>query len=125
MEETNDIDDPDECQYRIIYRHYRLPAWLNLTRATPKVIIANSERWTNRGWMFMNAATKAVAFSRPYPGSSSAPAGKGGYTECVVLDEGGAEVAVGVAVCSLKDSFEYKVGRDLALGRAMEKLYGD
>ena len=54
------------------------------------------------------------------------PATKGGKTEVTiqVFDEHGDPVTkfVGVANCSLKDNFCYKLGREIATGRAEKQL---
>ena len=49
------------------------------------------------------------------------PACRGGKTECHLVLDNDTEI-VGVAECSPKDAFVYKVGRDISLGRAMKKF---
>lgn len=51
------------------------------------------------------------------------PESKGGETECHLVLRDGTEI-VGVAQCSLKDNFCYRIGREIALGRALKK-YAD
>lgn len=46
---------------------------------------------------------------------------KGGRTLASILD-GEKVVATGVAQCNAKDPFNYRIGRDIALGRAIKEL---
>jgi hypothetical protein len=48
---------------------------------------------------------------------------RGGKTECTVMV--GGEYYRGEANCSMSDTFSYKVGRDLALYRALESFYNE
>lgn len=54
------------------------------------------------------------------------PETKGGKTEVIiqVFDEHGDPLAkfVGVALCSMKDNFCYRIGREIAFGRALKQL---
>ena len=49
------------------------------------------------------------------------PHGRGGITYCQLVEDGEV-VAQGVAYCSPKDNFCYRVGRDIARGRAEKQL---
>ena len=49
------------------------------------------------------------------------PACKGGETMCILLDENERE-HFAYAKCSKKDAFVYKIGRTIALGRALKKM---
>ena len=51
------------------------------------------------------------------------PLPRGGYTLCMVYDDNRELVATGVAECSPKDSFCYKVGREIAHGRMLQQLF--
>ena len=46
---------------------------------------------------------------------------RGGKTEAIVILPDGNKVK-GEAICSMKDSFNRKIGRDVAVGRALKKL---
>lgn len=49
------------------------------------------------------------------------PLAKGGVTEAVVVDKDGTIKATGLAICSERDSYNKKIGRDIAIGRALKK----
>lgn len=46
---------------------------------------------------------------------------RGGATFCSVLDADDHVVARGSAFCNAKDNFNKRIGRDIALGRALKK----
>ena len=48
------------------------------------------------------------------------PAERGGVTECEISID--CYTVVTKAVCSLKDAFNYKIGRDIARGRALKAV---
>lgn len=48
------------------------------------------------------------------------PTCKGGLTECHLILTNSQDI-VGIAECSLKDNFNYRLGRAIAYGRAMKK----
>lgn len=48
---------------------------------------------------------------------------RGGRTVAKILDPRGVVIAVGVSVCSVKDGYSRKIGRPIALGRALKILY--
>lgn len=50
------------------------------------------------------------------------PNEKGGKTICYIRDPNGNNIAVGEATCSMSDNFCYRIGREIALGRALKKL---
>ena len=50
------------------------------------------------------------------------PAPRGGAAECDLLDDDGKLLSTGRAECSLADAFCYRIGRDIARGRAWKKL---
>lgn len=47
---------------------------------------------------------------------------KGGETEAKVYGPDDAVVAIGVATCHERDNFNRRIGRDIALGRALKRL---
>ena len=48
------------------------------------------------------------------------PAERGGLTTCTLID--GETATVGHATCSEKDAFCYRIGREIAYGRALKRL---
>lgn len=52
------------------------------------------------------------------------PAAKGGETEARVYGPDDSLIAVGVATCHARDNFNRRIGRDIALGRALKQLHG-
>ena len=50
------------------------------------------------------------------------PTSKGGYVNCHVFDSDGILIASASANCSYSDNFCYKIGREIALGRAKKQL---
>lgn len=46
----------------------------------------------------------------------------GGATEALIIDEENKPLAIGFASCSIKDPFNKKIGRDIAIGRAVKRL---
>lgn len=50
-----------------------------------------------------------------------APSPRGGVTSCKITLPDGRET-IGVAECSEKDNYSKKIGRDIALGRALAQL---
>ena len=46
----------------------------------------------------------------------------GGVTECHLVLEDNSEI-VAIAECSMQDNFNYKIGRQISLGRAMKKYH--
>ncbi len=47
------------------------------------------------------------------------PAPRGGMTHCAIIQDGKA-LRAGMSLCSLKDGFCYRTGRELALDRALK-----
>jgi len=62
-------------------------------------------------------------FAQPYTRDNKPfdPHERGGITTCEIVDDGEV-VAQGVAYCSPKDAFCYRVGRAIAGGRAAKQL---
>ena len=46
----------------------------------------------------------------------------GGVTECHLVLEDNSEI-VGISECSMQDNFNYKIGRQIAFGRAVKKYH--
>jgi hypothetical protein len=58
---------------------------------------------------------------KAWPEAGLTPSPRGGLTQCRVTLSDGTE-AVGTAECSVRDNFSKKIGRDIALGRALKTL---
>jgi hypothetical protein len=52
------------------------------------------------------------------------PSEKGGYTICFLDTENG-QTFTGISNCSLRENYNKKVGRNIALGRAMKQMNGE
>jgi len=65
--------------------------------------------------------TAAFLYDRPTD-DAGRPLPKGGVTHAGILDPEGVVVAEGIARCSGKDSFNRRIGRDIALGRALKRM---
>ena len=50
------------------------------------------------------------------------PSTKGGKTECHLVLEDNSEI-VAISECSLRDNFNYKIGRQVAFDRAVKKYH--
>lgn len=103
---------------KITYRHYRFSKY-------PQ---PDSEQFTGRHGI---AYHYQRGVQRMYDGNGNCtkvrktkwePSPCGGYTTCVIYDDEGREAAIGIAECSPLDSFCYRIGRAIALGRAMKRL---
>lgn len=58
---------------------------------------------------------------KAWPLAGLTPSPRGGLTQCRVTLPDGTEI-VGTAECSDRDNFSKKIGRDIALGRALKVL---
>ena len=56
-------------------------------------------------------------------GADGRPTPKGGRTQAIISDSSDNVVCSGYAFCSDKDSFNRKIGRNIALGRALKDLH--
>jgi len=63
--------------------------------------------------------TSREAISFDYPGRATYP--QGGDTQVRIYDSEGNLLTEGEAICSMKDPFCKKLGRTIALGRALSK----
>lgn len=89
---------------QVYTEYYRLPEQFNkVTSLTEEAIINLVERYYR---------TKPNTFT---------PSVKGGATRVVVKFSNGREV-IGYSTCSVKDNFSYKLGRQIALGRALSSI---
>jgi hypothetical protein len=92
-------------EHRFVYQHFRFPTvWHNVISLADSIIGRHGE---------------AFHFQR---GTSQwTPMPRGGYTRCYVYDQDYL-MATGLAECSPRDSFCYKIGRDISRGRALKAL---
>lgn len=51
------------------------------------------------------------------------PYARGGKTIVTITDDNGEKICEGIAVCSMRDNFSYKLGAEIAFGRAID-AYG-
>jgi hypothetical protein len=54
--------------------------------------------------------------------AGNAPGAKGGETEARIYGPDDSLVALGIATCHERDNFCRRIGRDIALGRALKQL---
>lgn len=96
---------------KVIYKHYRIPQSKQLPdRSNPALLQNLCMRWYKDGRGFGG-------------GRIPQPHGRGGVTECLVVDpQSKLVIAGGAAYCSTQDNFEYSKGREIALRRAMVDL---
>ena len=87
------------------FDHYRVPSH----RAESKKGKPKRYYWYKRGRGFENPAL----ITDPHP--------KGGRIECYLYKDD-VMISTGTAVCSMSDNFCYRIGREIALGRALKKL---
>lgn len=95
---------------RIYYKHYRYKEELY---KLGKYLKEKFEYGT-MGYEIQNALSYTRGKTKWRPSCN------GGKTECHIVLSNGVEL-VGIAECSLKDNFVYKIGRDIAYGRAMKQ----
>lgn len=92
---------------KVVVEHYRIHdlvgSMLNSTGMPPEKYLLRYCR---------NEKDENSRFS-PYP--------KGGATRVILVLDDGTEVK-GFALCSMADNFSYKIGRNIALGRANRQL---
>ena len=50
---------------------------------------------------------------------------RGGFTECYLYDSEGNKIGEAMAACNDRDNFNKKIGRAIALGRALHSLEKD
>jgi hypothetical protein len=125
MDEKTGVDSVVYEHYRPVFRHPKsmdepyptrgLPDDLWLLRYCKPGKNKDGERYG--GFTLEDSlAQDLLGDMQPHP--------KGGKTVCVVTLEDGETKLVGVAYCSWADNFNYKLGRDIARGRALAQLGG-
>ena len=89
-------------------RHYRIPLYKHIgkIRGKPK---SNVLHWYVRGEGFVSLAKDTSLSSR------------GGMTICYIYEDK-TLISTGRSKCSYADNFNYKIGRDIAVGRAEKEL---
>ena len=118
-------------KYVAVFKHYRVNVPENEwglmmydempTKGRPpeSVLLPFSQK---RGWVEIEKGE--MTFIKVQPGDEPQP--HGGKTECIFYASGDITcqtVATGVALCSMSDVFEYKVGRVKSFGRAVSALH--
>jgi hypothetical protein len=105
----------DEYEYRFVYQHFRF---------LPTVEEAATMRnpWVPHSGTLFTAGRHGRAYHYQPGNGNGEPSPRGGYTVCDVYDSKGNCVSRGCAECSHKDSFCYKIGRDISRGRALKAL---
>lgn len=99
----------DENKYRFVYKHFRPKnCWENFSDAETRELGVSK-----------NLAIPLYHYQRGQSGWK--PAVHGGLTACYVYN-GDTVVATGEAECSIKDAFCYRIGREIARGRALKIL---
>ena len=100
-------------------KHYRVPAGGNLghkRRGEPSVLYRYGR---GVGWLEKSSGTGGNEWK------NIKTLARGGKTVCEIVDDSNKEnklIGIGVAVCSMSDNFNYKRGRDIAVGRARAGL---
>ena len=97
-----------ESDYRIRFQYFRIPSRYDLPNKGKPALCRLSLYERGKGFKIIN---------KTFP-----PTSKGGAVFCDILDKGGSLLAQGVADCSYADNFNYKIGREIALGRAKKQL---
>ena len=98
---------------RFRYTHYRILYLLDRTypkRGSPsKHALMQYSR--NCGWIDVMKGTGVKPYER------------GGMTVCEIVDQNDNVLNKGIAVCSYADNFSYRLGRLIALGRALDQIH--
>jgi len=112
LNQTNGMVNKMESDYKTKFQYFRIPDIYELPdKGKPEVYhLSLYER--GNGFIDENATT-----SRTVP-----PTSKGGHVTCRILDNNGDLIAYGNANCSYADNFCYRIGREIALGRAKKQL---
>ena len=98
----------DGQEFKVFYKHYRLPADLEYMNKKTGVPREDTLFWYPR-----NNKTK----------SAWEPSLYGGRSICTLVSMDGTKVlAEGSAECSMSERFVYKKGREISLGRALKQL---
>lgn len=102
----------NDLNYRFVYKHFRFVD-VPQTSRLPTYTAPARDRFKGRhgiAYWFTRSVSKWI------------PTGNGGYTACIVYDQDGNKLAESVAECSPKDQFCYRIGREIAKGRALDYL---
>ena len=86
-------------EIRIEYSHYRVPRNRDTSKGEPPL----------------------CSLYKYYRGYKMKPNEKGGKTVCRIY-HGDELVSIGTATCSMSDNFCYRIGREIAYGRACKKM---
>lgn len=93
---------------RITFEHYRVPL-----KGMPPCRWSRKNKWSDKG---LND-------------NHIEPEPHGGRTLCIIWVQGDKpeddQMFAGEAICGKKETYSYKIGRDIAFGRAVKKLEGE
>jgi hypothetical protein len=103
----------DEERYRFVYKHYRPLEVLYDLSIFPTDMHPIDKMFQRRCGGFLFHYQRGI--------SKWTPNTNGGTTFCFVF-QGDRAVAHGIAECSIKDAFCYRIGREIAKGRALKLL---
>lgn len=104
--------------YWVTFKHYRFPKWEWQLVIAKVVQIAYAVY--GYGDIYKGRHGEALRYFRGI--SEWEPAECGGYTLCGVFDADGQPLAAGLAECSPRDNFCYRLGRVIAAGKALKVL---
>ena len=100
--------ETDKSDYRTYFEYFRVPEGFDIPKKGKPASRDLIKYFRGEG------------FDEPYV-KEALPSSKGGQVCCSIGDETGT-AAYGVANCSYADNFCYKIGREIALGRAKKQL---
>lgn len=99
--------------YKVRFRHYRYD-----------IAVDTLVEWMKHGGISastIDACVEDIYSCMEHP--INAPSLHGGKTECYIIDPvTGRVIADGIALCSWRDNFCRKIGRDISFGRAVKRL---
>jgi len=96
---------------KITYEHYRVSDFFNVTRANRG---KPSKLNLTRCFRKRGRTHPSVYLNRWFP--------RGGKTVCIIWNDRDRAIAIGEATCSMSDNFCYRIGREIALGRAKAQM---
>lgn len=104
----------------VYFQHYRIPE-MYLDKDFLRTVDALHRAKPTPQLLFRYSPHHSEFIDGGFFPSDCTPAVRGGMTRCILVDEDGSEY-VGTATCSLHDNFCYRIGREIAYGRAMAKV---
>ena len=105
--------------FRVWFKHYRYPRVFD-------DIVRDNKHGAVTSSAIKNYGYNDVLFSTRDIKRLGGPALHGGVTKCYILDpDTGQVVAEGEAVCSWRDPFCHRIGRDISFGRAIKTFHSN